>query len=128
MSAELLSWAIEATAMITVAILLVLALRPILARAFGIRAAIVVWLLVPLLLIVGLLPARSIDVVPASDTQTVISLDGLGTVGTAARQNAGGMPDGHTPPRYWRWTMTCRCPHSGSAPIRSRREYVCSQA
>jgi len=85
MSAELLSWAIEATAMITVAILLVLALRPILARAFGIRAAIVVWLLVPLLLIVGLLPARSIDVVPASDTQTVISLDGLGTVGTAAR-------------------------------------------
>ncbi|MEX2497731.1 MAG: M56 family metallopeptidase [Wenzhouxiangellaceae bacterium] len=85
MSTEMVSWAIGATVLTSAAILLVLALRPFLARTFGIRAAIVIWLLVPLVLIVGVLPARSIDVAPASDTQTVIYLDGLGTVAAAAR-------------------------------------------
>ena len=85
MSAELLPWAIEATAMTTVAILLALTLRPVLARAFGIRAAILIWLLVPLALIVGVLPARSVDVARAAEIQTVISLEGLGTAAAAAR-------------------------------------------
>lgn len=85
MSGELMPWALEATAMTTVAILLALALRPVLARAFGIRAAILIWLVVPLALIVGVLPARSVDVARAPEIQTVISLDGLGTVAAAAR-------------------------------------------
>jgi bla regulator protein blaR1 len=85
MSTEFLPWAIEATVMVTYAILFSLALRPVLSRAFGVRAAILIWWLVPLALIVGVLPARSVDVAHAPEIQTVISLDGLGTAAAAAR-------------------------------------------
>lgn len=88
MSNELIQWLIEATSLTTIAILLAFALRPILARLFGIRAAILIWALVPLALITSVLPARSSDVPQTSDIKTVISLDGLGQV-TAAAQEVG---------------------------------------
>lgn len=62
MSADLLQWLIEATLMTSAAIAIVLALRPILARLFGARAAIGLWLLVPLALTVTVVPDRIIEV------------------------------------------------------------------
>jgi len=59
MSAELMQWLIEATLLNSIAI--VLALRPILNRLFGARAAIVLWLLVPLALIVTVAPDRIVE-------------------------------------------------------------------
>lgn len=92
MSAELMQWLIEASTVTAVAILLALALRPALARMFGIRAAILIWALVPLALFASILPARSIDAAPASDTRTVISLDGLGQVAAAAQAVGQSLP------------------------------------
>jgi len=86
MSADLMQWLIEGTVVTTVAIVLALALRPALAGMFGMRAAIVIWALVPLALFANILPARSTDVAPASDTRTAISLDGLGQVAAAAQE------------------------------------------
>lgn len=85
MGAELMQWLIEATVMTTAAVVLALALRLVLSKAFGIRAAILIWALVPLALIAGALPARSVDAGLSSEVQTVISLDGLGAVAAAAR-------------------------------------------
>jgi len=92
MSVELMQWLIEASTVTAVAILLALALRPALARMFGIRAAILVWALVPLALFASMLPARSVDAAPASDTSTVISLDGLGQVAAAAQAVGQSLP------------------------------------
>lgn len=85
MSAEFLPWAIEATAVISSAILLALGLRIIFARVFGIRAAILIWVIVPLALIAAALPARSTSGQSVSESRTVIALDGLGAAAAAAR-------------------------------------------
>lgn len=92
MSGELMQWVVEAATVTTIAIVLVLALRPALVRMFGIRAAVLIWSLVPLALFASSLPARSIDVAPASDIRTVISLDGLGQVAAAAQEVGQSLP------------------------------------
>jgi len=61
MSAELVQWLIEATLLSSVATTIVLALSPILNRLFDARAAIVLWLLVPLALIVTVVPERIVE-------------------------------------------------------------------
>ncbi|MGM0657694.1 MAG: hypothetical protein ACQET0_03870 [Pseudomonadota bacterium] len=92
MSADLMQWLIEAATVTTIAIMLVLALRPALVRMFGIRAAVLIWVLLPLALFASILPARNIDAAPASDTRTVISLDGLGQAAAAAKEVGQSLP------------------------------------
>ena len=67
MSAELLAGLAEVTLLSSVAILLVLLLRSRWRRLFGARAAIMIWLLVPLASLVALLPDRTADHTAATD-------------------------------------------------------------
>lgn len=83
MSNELMPWLVEANIVTAVAILIALAVRPLLVWAFGIRVAILIWTLVPLALIAGALPAGSIGS-PITDLNTVIALNGLDAVAAAA--------------------------------------------
>lgn len=67
MSAELLAGLAEATLLSSVAMLLVLLLRSGWRRLFGARAAILIWLLVPLASLVALLPDRIAEYPAAID-------------------------------------------------------------
>lgn len=67
MSAELLAGLAEATLLSSVAMLLVLLLRSRWKRLFGARAAIMIWLLVPLASLVAVLPERNADHTAAMD-------------------------------------------------------------
>ncbi|MFU8877323.1 MAG: M56 family metallopeptidase [Wenzhouxiangellaceae bacterium] len=77
MSADLLAWLAEATLLTSAAIVLVLLLRPGLRRLFGVRAAILLWTLVPLAGLVSIVPDRIVEIDPATDRPPVtIRLDG----------------------------------------------------
>lgn len=71
-SHELLQGLIEATLAGSAAILLVLALRWPLRRAFGARAAYALWLLVPLAIVATLLPAATADAVRAPAVRMLV--------------------------------------------------------
>lgn len=78
MSVEVLHWLLEATLLGSAAIMIVLILRPFLNRAFGVRAAIVVWAIVPLAVIVPLLPDRVVEAPETGERMTFsVALDGL---------------------------------------------------
>lgn len=90
MSAELIGWLVEATLLGSAAIVIVLILRPFLNRVFGVRAAIVVWAIVPLAVIVPVMPDRVVEAPETGERMTFsVALDGLlDSAGPEARDSS----------------------------------------
>lgn len=61
MSADLMQWAWEIALWASVAILLVVPLRWMLGRLFGVRVSILSWMLVPLVCVATMLPPRTVE-------------------------------------------------------------------
>lgn len=61
MSSELVRWLVESTILSSIAILLVLGLRPPLKSLFGPRTMIMIWALVPIIVLMPALPDRAIE-------------------------------------------------------------------
>lgn len=61
MSAELMQWTWEATLWASIAIVLVMPMRWLLGRLFGVRVSILAWMLVPLVCAATMLPPRTVE-------------------------------------------------------------------
>src|SRR6056297_2368667 len=77
MSADLMQWAWEVALWASAAIVLVVPLRWVLGRLFGLRTSILAWTLVPLVCAATALPPRTVEIsvpleaVPAMSASTV---------------------------------------------------------
>jgi bla regulator protein BlaR1 len=110
MAADLLAWGLRSALAVSVALALVLALRPLWRRSWGSGAVLWLWLLVPAALLATVLPRGSVPG-PATATRVAqvrmagteaIASDGLAARGpetaaaAAATTGAGAMPAGST--------------------------------
>ncbi|MGK7296224.1 MAG: M56 family metallopeptidase [Candidatus Wenzhouxiangella sp. M2_3B_020] len=86
MSTESLQWLGQAAWWSAIAILVVLVLRQPFIRGFGIRAAMPLWLLVPLAMIGALLPARTVTDTGSSASVVVLQLSGAPTMRPVAAE------------------------------------------
>ena len=88
MSAEGLAWLAQSVWWGTIALLLVLVLRRLFIRGFGVRAAVLLWLLVPLASLAALLPARTVTDPGPPGSATVLQLSGAPSMRPVAAEAA----------------------------------------